>query len=377
VATTNIGDETREFARAADLAEVRYSQVWEDHRVLERALDIGLDDTVLSITSGGCNTLALALAGARRVVAVDISGAQSALLELKIAAARALDYEQFVAFLGARDCGRRLILYPKVRQLLTTEGRAFWDARRSLVSAGVIGCGRLERYLSGFSGGILERHGLGAAARTLMELDDLPDQRGLFARNFTDRAFVNDFHRYFARAALSDGARHRSQFRYVGEIDVAAYLWGRFRHACTELPARGNFYLEYMLTGRYRDLEIGPPYLRRSCFEALRAVVDRIEVVTAEVGELLDLHVRARFDKANLSNVLEYLSEERAHELLTRLAEHMQPGGRIAYWNLLVPRQAPPQSSLLHPLDAEARALREADRGFIYSDFRLDRVADP
>ena len=39
-----------EVAKSLDLEILRYSKVWEDHRVLEEALDIGDEDTVLSIT---------------------------------------------------------------------------------------------------------------------------------------------------------------------------------------------------------------------------------------------------------------------------------------------------------------------------------------
>lgn len=39
-----------EVARSIDLSVIRYSKVWEDHRVLSQALDIQPDDVVLSIT---------------------------------------------------------------------------------------------------------------------------------------------------------------------------------------------------------------------------------------------------------------------------------------------------------------------------------------
>ena len=39
-----------EVAQAVDLSVVRYSRVWEDHRVLSLALQVTAEDTVLSIT---------------------------------------------------------------------------------------------------------------------------------------------------------------------------------------------------------------------------------------------------------------------------------------------------------------------------------------
>ena len=53
-----------------------------------QVLKICKDDTVLTLTSGGCNALNLVLHGAGRVLAVDCNPAQSALLELKTVAIR-------------------------------------------------------------------------------------------------------------------------------------------------------------------------------------------------------------------------------------------------------------------------------------------------
>ena len=51
--------------------------------LLLQVLKINKDDTVLTLTSGGCNGLNLLLHGAGHVVSVDCNPAQSALLELK------------------------------------------------------------------------------------------------------------------------------------------------------------------------------------------------------------------------------------------------------------------------------------------------------
>jgi betaine lipid synthase len=48
-----------------------------------QVLKINSKDTVLTLTSGGCNSLNLLLHGAGQVVSVDCNPAQSALLELK------------------------------------------------------------------------------------------------------------------------------------------------------------------------------------------------------------------------------------------------------------------------------------------------------
>ena len=55
-----------------------------------QVLKINKRDAVLTLSSGGCNSLNLLLHGAGHVVSVDCNPAQSALLELKAAAIRSL-----------------------------------------------------------------------------------------------------------------------------------------------------------------------------------------------------------------------------------------------------------------------------------------------
>ncbi len=74
-----------EIAADLDPEVIRYSQVWEDYTLLEQAFDIRTDDRILSAGSAGCNVLALLLHRPRTIIAIDMSIAQTALMELKFA----------------------------------------------------------------------------------------------------------------------------------------------------------------------------------------------------------------------------------------------------------------------------------------------------
>ena len=92
-----------EIAEKMSLDLIRYSQVWEDHKLLEAGLAIDTDDDVLSICSAGCNALAMLLCEPRSVTAIDMNPSQIALLELKIAGIAELNHDAFVCLLGVRD----------------------------------------------------------------------------------------------------------------------------------------------------------------------------------------------------------------------------------------------------------------------------------
>src|SRR5262245_63954234 len=77
-----------------------YNTCWEDPRLDRQALNLGPDDVVVVITSAGCNALDYALLGPRAIHAVDLNPRQNALLELKMAGIRSLEFETFFDLFG-------------------------------------------------------------------------------------------------------------------------------------------------------------------------------------------------------------------------------------------------------------------------------------
>jgi S-adenosylmethionine-diacylglycerol 3-amino-3-carboxypropyl transferase len=105
-----------------------YNTCWEDPRLDREALCLCPDDEVMVITSAGCNALDYVLAGARRVHAVDMNYRQNALLELKLAGARALEYGDFFELFGRGRCKDFERLYRRgLRPLLSAPSARFWD----------------------------------------------------------------------------------------------------------------------------------------------------------------------------------------------------------------------------------------------------------
>lgn len=80
--------------------EYIYSFTWEDARVDSRLLKITSEDVILALTSAGDNILSYALERPKRIHAVDLNPAQNHLLELKVAAFRGLDYQNFWKLFG-------------------------------------------------------------------------------------------------------------------------------------------------------------------------------------------------------------------------------------------------------------------------------------
>src|SRR5262245_56579740 len=139
-----------EVAGKADFTGIRYAQCWEDADVLLEGLAIQPGDTCLAIASAGDNALAMLTRKPARVIALDLSPAQLACVELRVAAYRELSHSELLQLIGSVPCRQRDRLYQRCRPLLRTATRDFWDAHSNEIANGVGGAGKFERYFALF-----------------------------------------------------------------------------------------------------------------------------------------------------------------------------------------------------------------------------------
>ncbi len=353
---------------------VAYSCSWEDDELLRRGLDIGPHDDVLAICSAGDVPLALLLAGARSVTAVDLNPAQVALLELKIAGIRALDHEEFTRFVGGLPSRARGSLYQTVRQHLSLEARKFWDSRAHEIERGVVHIGRLERYFEEFRSHLAEVWPGDLLARMLV-CRSVRDQAQLVLREGLTPAFEELTGWYFGAKMLAERGRSHAQLRYVKRSDVGQCFGARLNDALTRHSVRTNPFLRFFLTGGFGSLSGGPTYLRPASYSLLRSRLDRLRVRRAELEKVLSSGDAGTFSRAHLSDVFEYMSPAASASMFARLGQVLRPGGRIAYWDLLVPRPVPPHlSTSLTPLSRLSHELHQRDRVWFYGAFHLYEV---
>ncbi|HWP59595.1 MAG TPA: DUF3419 family protein [Candidatus Acidoferrales bacterium] len=349
-----------------------YSQCWEDPRTLAGALRISPQDDVLSIGSAGDNSLALLLYNPRSLTVIDRNAAQIGLIELKIRALQTLNYEDFVAFLGARPSARRSELYALVRPALSEEARSYWDARRKELLRGVIHCGKLESYFKIFRRCALPLIHSQRTVEKLLDASSLEQQRSLYDQVWNTRRWRSLFSVFFSQAFLSRFGREFSFFEHATNTPIGAELLRRIRRGIAEIPIRDNFFIEYILTGHYRDLQSTHPYLAESSFLYLKKNVNRIRLVWADLEAYLDALPTGSFSKFNLSDIFEYMSEPQFERALRSIARASRPGGKLAFWTLFVPRMIPPSlARQIRPAALASRQFFATDRTFFYGSFTL------
>jgi S-adenosylmethionine-diacylglycerol 3-amino-3-carboxypropyl transferase len=370
-----------EAATRADFSEIRYAQVWEDADILLGALDVRPGDVCLSIASAGDNALALLTRDPARVIAVDLSPAQLACLELRVAAFRTLDHPELLELIGSRGCTptRRAALYARCCAALSETTRAFWDARAQAIACGIGSDGKFERYFALFRDRILPLvHSRACVAELLAPRADVTARERFYDERWNTWRWRLLFRLFFSRRTMGRLGRDPEFFRYV-DGSVADRILARTRHALTTLEPSENPYVRWILTGTHGDAL--PCALRAEHFETIRGNLDRLEWRCDSLEAFLARAEASpndrfcRFDRFNLSDAFEYVSLDHYHRMLEAIVRVSRPGARLAYWNMLVPRHRPESmADRIVPLAELAARLHQADRAFFYSAFVVEEV---
>ena len=351
-----------------------YAQCWEDPAILQAALQVGEEDDVLSICSAGDNSFALAIAGARSVTAIDLSIPQLATAELKLTAIQSFPVDGVYTLLGLNAFGRRVHTYHQLRERLSERASQYWDRHEDMVRLGLLSQGKFERYLGMFRTRLLPLVHRRRTVEAMMALSERDTQRAYFDRQWDSWRWRGLFRLFFSRQFMARTGRSPAHFRYV-EGAVSELFLSRAKHVLTEIPAASNPFLQWILQGRYADLEAAHPYLSSAGQAVLRERADRIRFVHADLESFLMDCEPGSFSAFNYSNLFEYLSEEQHARLLELTIRAARPGARIAYWNLLVPRSRPDSlAEQLVPDPERSATLLRQDRAFVYGGLQIETV---
>lgn len=80
---------------------------------------------------------------------------------------------------------------------------------------------------------------------------------------------------------------------------------------------------------------------RAEHFETIRDRLDRLDIRQGPLEAFA--RTDEQVDGFNLSDIFEYMSPEAFAATYGGLLDRASPGARLVYWNMMVPRRAPPQ----------------------------------
>ena len=275
-----------------------YNTCWEDPRLDRVALELTPHDNVLVITSAGCNALDYALTGPQHVYAVDMNPRQNALLELKLAGIRGLEFDDYFAMFGyGRLPGAREVYEQKLRRTLGPFAQAYWDRfirffdnpRKPFYYRGT--SGTFARFMRIYADRIMR---VKPHIEELLTVRSLEQQRAIYFEYIRPRLWTRlvrmAMNRDTTMSLLGVPRVQRMQIESQYEGGLIKFIQDCVDAVFGQLPLWDNYFWRVYITGQY-SRDCCPEYLREENFYRLRdGLVDQISTHTNSVQGFLEKH---------------------------------------------------------------------------------------
>lgn len=349
---------TRFFSR------LRYSFGNEDWRTEEEALDIQPTDHVLCITASGDRPLNLLMRECQKMVCIDANPIQNHLLQLKAAAMQVLDYQDYLAFLGAKPSQKRKIFLQYILPFLDHATAQFWSKHKKMIEKGVLYQGGVEK-LTNIVAKVFKLL-RGKKVKKLFSINNIEEQRK-FVREEWDSSLLRKvfnliLNSFISRIVIEDPGLAN----FGADITPGNYIYDRIAGSLDRELAKKNLLLSLILKGEVSP-EAFSPYLTEVGTQVIKQRTHLLDVHTTDILTYLESLSGPTFDVFSLSDVPSYLTYPNFVRLLEGFIRTAKPGARFCLRQFLSSYEIPQhlQSHFMRDHSLEKR-LERLDNCFIY-----------
>ncbi len=274
-----------------------YNTCWEDPRLDRQALELKPTDSVLVITSAGCNAIDYALCNPKEVHAVDMNPRQNALLQLKLSAAKNLEYEDYYQMFGNGYHPYIEGIYAsKLRGDLSRWSQAYWDRwikffeneHRSFFFRGT--SGSFARMISVYINKVAR---IRPEVQEILDSPSLEAQQALYAKvreRIWTRTMKFALNRDTTLSLLGVPKAQRRQIDTQYPGGIVKFIEDSLEAVFSRIPIQDNYFWRVYITGQYTPT-CCPEYLKPDNYLRLRnGVADKIHVHTNSVQGFLERH---------------------------------------------------------------------------------------
>lgn len=343
---------------------LRYSFGNEDWRTEEEALDIQPRDHVLCITASGDRPLNLLVRECQKIVCIDANPVQNHLLKLKAVAMEGLDYQAYLAFLGAMPSKERKQTLQNLLPYMDQEAARFWFKHKKMVARGVLYQGAVERLTNVVAKVVsLVR---GRKVKRLFAMNNIEEQRKFLKEEwdsyFLRKIFNMILNTFLSRVIIEDPGLTN----FSSDIKPGNYIYDRIHASLERELAKKNPLLSLILRGKVSQ-EAFSPYLTEEGTQSIKSRLSVLEIRTADILDYLDSLSEPTFDVFSLSDVISYLSYPNFIRLLKGMIRTAKPGARFCLRQFLSAYEIPSnlQTYFVRNKSLEKR-LEGLDNCFVY-----------
>ncbi|MCI0360863.1 MAG: BtaA family protein [Planctomycetaceae bacterium] len=294
-----------------------YNTCWEDPRLDRVALAIKPADNVLVITSAGCNALDYALCAPNHVYAVDMNPRQNALLDLKIAGIKSLEFEDFFRLFGyGFHPDARRLYQRRMRERLPAWSQTYWDRwikffdnkTRPFYFRGTSGA--FARMIKIYTDRVIR---VRPHIDAILEAKTLAEQREIYEKHLRERfwsrpmRFAMNRDTTLSMVGVPKAQRKQVETQYQG--GVVKFVQDAVEAVFCKLPLSDNYFWRVYMKGEY-SRGCCPEYLKAENFDLLkRGLVERVSTHTDSVQGFLDKHT-GQISRYVLLDHMDWLSDK-------------------------------------------------------------------
>lgn len=289
--------------------KLNYSLANEDTRIECDLLPHGTR-SVLVVPSSGAQALPLLSKNPESMDIVDISIDQLYLTEIRLCAMRALNYQDWLFFMGYK-----LDIYPASAREemfkslnLSLDCYHYWKQHKiKWLNMGFIYLGKWERFFLK----------LGSISKTLMmvrfdkffEFQDLDEQKKYYLKHWPQKRF-----RLFLKLAASPEFMNRFLYRgsFAGKKNsTAEHLEMRYRSLFLNHLMKKNFFMQFLFLGKMTSF---PLEAHEDCFLLAKKSTTKLCYIHSSITEAM---IKKPYNFYHLSDVLSYMKEDEAESILS------------------------------------------------------------
>jgi len=216
------------------------------------------------------------------------------------------------------------------KEHLEKNTRIFWDANKSSIAFGVLHCGRREGKLRASAHEYFQVALNQRDIDTLLSMgDDMEEQEKLSSEIIVTDQFRKAFECLVWKRILV-----KYDLTKTKNVDYASLWYERLRVIMETIPAKSNYFLEYILTGDISGKYSLPEYLQRENFTILKQRIDRVQWVEADLlSWFFNSASLVSFNKVCFSNVPDWITSDDFSKLIRHISQNMKLGSRIAFFS--------------------------------------------
>ncbi len=348
-----------------------FGQVREDAEVERRlARQHGAVRGAVVVASAGCTAFSLADLVEDHLDAVDINPLQVAFAEIKLAALRTLERNEFI----------RLLCEPMKMPAELTAGLS--AASRELLARlnpraarGLQNVGRVDRFLHFLRNLLFATVHSRDFVEDFLNLESLDEQSTRFDDEWDSQRWRAATVLAFNRGSLLMGFGSSAARQLPGSF--AACIREKVHDGLTRFPCRTNGYAWQSLLGKYPPNENAalPYYMQAEGFAQSKHHLHKLRLLNMDIRQWLGRQPAASVDFFALSNILELSRSDDRTAFLREVERAAAPGAFICLRSILPNADFPPVVGRLMLDESLSSHCAQQDRSMICNIFHVYRAA--